>query len=179
MNQVCQLYLQASALASLGVHVVSTDEMTGIQAIERAYPTQSMTLGQVERVEFEYIRHGTISLIANWDVAAGQVLAPSLGPTRTELDFAHHVAHTLDTDPQAGWVFILDQLNTHKSEALVRLVVERCGLAVELGVLGQSGVLQSMATRAAFLSDPAPKKNSDIWVKPFNQSIFGRRWHCV
>jgi len=155
VNQVCQLYLQAPDAAVQGVHIISTDEMTGIQAIERAYPTQSMTLGQVERVEFEYIRHGTLSLIANWDVAAGQVLAPSLGPTRTEIDFAHHVARTLDTDPQAGWIFILDQLNTHKSEALVRLVVERCGLAVELGVKGESGVLQSMATRAAFLNDPA------------------------
>lgn len=134
---------------------VLADEMTGIQAIERAYPTQSLKLGQVERVEFEYIRHGTLSLITNWDVAAGQVLAPSLGPTRTELDFAHHVAHTLDTDPQAGWIFILDQLNTHKSETLVRLVVERCGLVVELGVKGESGVLESMATRATFLSDPA------------------------
>ena len=87
--------------------------------------------------------------------AAGQVLAPSLGPTRTELDFAHHVAHTLDTDPQAGLLFITDQLNTHKSETLVRLVVERCGLAVELGVKAKSGILQSMVTRAAFLSDPA------------------------
>lgn len=183
MNQVCQLYLQASDLANQGVHVVSTDEMTGIQAIERAYPTQLMTLGQVERVEFEYIRHGTLSLIANWNVAAGQVLASSVGPTRTESDFAHHVAHTLDTDPQAGWVFIVDQLNTHKSEGLVRLVVERCSLEVELGVKGKSGILQSMATRAAFLSDPAhrirfvyvPKHTS--WLNQIECwfSILGRR----
>lgn len=68
--------------------------MTGIQAIERADPTQTMTLGQVERVEFEYIRHGTLSLIANWDIAAGLVLAPSMGPTRNETDFARHIEHT-------------------------------------------------------------------------------------
>lgn len=70
VNQVCQLYKEAQKLQAQGVHIVSTDEMTGIQAIERAYPTETMTLGEVERVEFEYIRHGTLSLIANWDVAA-------------------------------------------------------------------------------------------------------------
>ena len=105
-----------------GVHIVSTDEMTGIQAIERAYPTQAMTLGEIERVEFEYIRHGTLSLIANWDVAGGQVLAPSLGATRNTNDFAAHIANTISSDPQAKWIFLVDQLNTHKSEALVRLV---------------------------------------------------------
>ncbi len=76
VNQVCQLYKEAIELQAQGVHIVSTDEMTGIQAIERAYPTQAMTLGEVDLVEFEYIRHGTLSLIANWDVAVGQVLAP-------------------------------------------------------------------------------------------------------
>jgi len=67
---VCQLYKEAIKLQAQGVHIVSCDEMTGIQAIERAYPTETMRLGVVERVEFEYIRHGTLSLIANWDVAA-------------------------------------------------------------------------------------------------------------
>ena len=124
MNQICDLYLQAPALATLGVHVISTDEMTGIQALVRAYPTQAMTLGQVERVEFEYIRHGTMSLIANWEVATGNVLTPSLGPTRKEADFVTHIDRTIATDPQAGWLFIVDQLNTHKSEALVRLVAQ-------------------------------------------------------
>jgi hypothetical protein len=128
--------------------------MTGIQALERAYPTQAMTLGQVERVEFEYIRHGTISLIANWEVATGNVLTPSLGPTRKEADFATHIDRTIASDSEAGWLFIVDQLNTHKSEALVRLVAKRCGYDSELGAKGKSGILQSMLTRANFLSDP-------------------------
>lgn len=78
-----------------------------------------MQLGQVERAEFEYIRHGTLSLIANWEVAAGKVLSPSLASTRNEADFANHIARTIATDAAAGWVFIVDQLNTHKSESLV------------------------------------------------------------
>jgi len=135
--------------------VVSCDELTAIQALERAAPTVPMQPGQVERREFEYIRHGTLSLITNFEVATGQVIAPSLGPTRTEADFAAHVAQTIDTDPQAVWVFITDQLNIHQSESLVHLVATRCELTDELGSKGKSGVLASLPSRAAFLSDPS------------------------
>ncbi len=128
--------------------------MTGIQALERIAPTKAMQPGQVERREFEYERHGTLSLIANFDVVTGQVISPSLGPTRTEADFAAHIAGTIDTDPEGVWLFIVDQLNTHQSETLVRLVAERCGINDDLGEKGTAGVLRSMATRAAFLSDP-------------------------
>ena len=64
--------------------MVSCDELTAIQALERTAPTQSMQSGQVERREYEYVRHGTLSLIANFEVATGNVIASSLGPTRTE-----------------------------------------------------------------------------------------------
>lgn len=151
---VCGLYRQAPALWAQGVHLICTDEMTGIQALERARPTLPVRPGNVELQEFEYARHGTLCLIANWEVACGQVLRPSLGPTRTEADFAAHITQTLDTDPQGKWVFIVDQLNTHQSETLVRLVAARCGMNQELGVKGKSGILKSMPTRAAFLSTP-------------------------
>ena len=152
---VCDLYAEAADLLAAGVHVISSDEMTGIQALERAYPTTSVQMGQVERQEYEYIRHGTRSLIANWQVATGTLLTPSIGPTRNEADFATHIAQTLASDPKAGWIFILDQLNTHKSETLVRLVDRLCDLKLDLGEKAKSGILQSMPTRAAFLSDPS------------------------
>jgi transposase len=151
---VCEVYEAASALAREGCHVMSTDEMTGIQALECIHPCLPMLPGHVERLEFEYERHGTLSLIANLDVATGQVLAPSLGPTRTEADFAAHIAQTIQADAQARWLFITDQLNTHQSETLVRLVAEQCGINQDLGIKGKSGILTSMKTRAAFLSDP-------------------------
>ena len=154
VETICTVYAYAPLLHALGGHIVSTDEMTGIQALERIAPTKPMRPGQIERREFEYQRHGTLSLIANFDVVTGQVLSPSLGPTRTEADFAAHIARTIDSDPDGVWLFVVDQLNTHQSETLVRLVAERCGLADDLGVKGEAGVLRSMATRAAFLSDP-------------------------
>ncbi len=150
---MCQLYTEAQKLQEQGVHIVSCDEMTGIQAIERAYPTKAMRLGEVELVEFEYIRHGTLSLIANWDVVVGQVVAPSIGLTRNSSDFTVHIDNTIASDPQAKWIFIALQLNTHKSEALVRLVAQHCQIDVELGIKGKLGILQSMETRTTFLSD--------------------------
>jgi transposase len=152
------LYAQAQELHEQGVHLISNDEKTGIQALERKHPNLPLRPGKVERREHEYIRHGTQVLMANFEVATGKILTPSLGPTRTEADFAAHIAQTIDTDPKASWIFIVDQLNTHQSESLVRLVNERCGLNLDeakLGLKGKTGILKDMATRKTFLCDPS------------------------
>lgn len=151
IRRVCRVYAEAQEIAAQGGHVVSTDEKTGMQALERKYPTKPTKPGLIERIEFEYLRHGTQCLIANFDVATGRIIAPSVGPTRTEEDFAKHIAATIDTDPDAKWVFVVDQLNTHMSASLVRLVAERCGLDVDLGDVGEAGPLKTMKSRKAFL----------------------------
>ncbi len=122
-----------------GVHLVSTDEKTGIQALERKAPTLPMRPGLVERREFEYIRHGTRCLTVNFEVATGRIVAPTVGPTRTEADFAAHITQTVMTDPTGEWVFIVDQLNTHKSETLVRWVAAQCDIETDLGRVRELG----------------------------------------
>jgi transposase len=153
VKEVCDLYHQAAELAPQSVHLVSCDEMTGIQATERAAPTKTMKPGSVELQEFEYIRHGTLNLTANFEVATGLVLCPSLAPTRTEVDFAAHIQTTIDSDRRGEWIFIVDQLNTHKSESLVRLVAKQCGIEGDLGEKGRRGILKSMESRSEFLKD--------------------------
>ena len=107
--------------------------MTGIQAIERLFLKKPMKPKRVERIEFEYIRHGTLSLIANWHIAKGQVIMPTLGATRKEDDFYQHICQTIDTEPDAGWIFIVDNLNIHQSESLMRLIA--FALSIFLSIL--------------------------------------------
>jgi hypothetical protein len=149
------LYRQAPQLAQAGIHLLSTDEMTGIQALQRAAPTKGALPGQLEKREFEYIRHGTLSLIANMEVATGRIIFSSVLPSRTEADFLDHIEQTIESDPTGQWIFILDQLNTHQSASLVEMVNRRLGLnAPNLGLKGKLGILAKMPSRQKFLADP-------------------------
>jgi len=153
VRNVCEHYAEARGLRERGVHLVSVDEKTGIQALERLHPDRPMKPGLVERRETEYVRHGTLCLIANLEVATGKVIAPTIGVTRTSEDFAAHVTRAIGTDPEAGWVFVADGLNTHQSEALVKLVARECAIELDLDAKGRIRDMGSMASRRAFLAD--------------------------
>ena len=184
---ICGFYREAPILHEQGIHLISTDEKTGIQALQRLHPSHPAIPGtnkpKGELREQDYVRHGTLCLIANFEVATGKILAPTISESRTEEDFLQHIAHTVITDPKAHWIFVADQLNTHQSESLVRWVADQCGIQEDLGVKGKMGILKSMETRKKFLSEPShrirfvytPKHTSwmnqvEIWF-----SILARR----
>jgi len=158
IEDLCTLYQEARTRAAAGERTLSTDELTGVQALERKYPGLPLAPGKVARREFEYLRHGTLTFILNFDVAWGEVVTPSVGPTRTEADFVAHIQPTVASDPTATkWRFAVDNLNIHQSASLVRYVAQVSGIAEDLGVVGKHGILKSMKSRAAFLSDPSHK----------------------
>ncbi|MEM8675374.1 MAG: transposase [Cyanobacteria bacterium P01_G01_bin.67] len=163
--------------------MISSDEMTGIQALERKSADKLMKPGQLVKREFEYIRHGTQhsrvplprtrswvnacrrrgvarqSLIASFDVSSGKIIHESIGQTRTELDFVSHLQQMIEANQRVKkWHLVMDCLNIHVSESLVRWIalIENIP-AVTLGKKGQSGCLQSMETRAEFLSNSEHK----------------------
>lgn len=146
---ICDLY--ENALINLEEVVISVDEMTGIQALERISPDLPMRSGQVQSIEFEYERHGTQTLLGGFNVATG-VIDGLIQDTRTEIDFVDSIKYFIEKNPVAKiYHFVADQLNTHKSESLVRFVADYCGDTQELGIKGKSGILKSMQTREDYL----------------------------
>ena len=152
---MCTTYREAPARAAAGERTVSTDELTAVQALERKYVGLPMVPGKVERREFEYIRHGTRSFILSRDVVTGEIVAPYAAQTRTEADFLAHLQAVVASDPSATrWHIVVDNLDTHRSESLVRWVAAESDLALDLGVKGKSGILHNRQSRASFLNDP-------------------------
>jgi len=134
VENVCRAYLEAPYKAiAHGTHTVSVDEATGLQAIERNAPDKPVQPNRPVKQEFEYTRHGTTTLTAGLDVVMGEIVAPTLEATRTEPEFVQHIARTVNSDPTGNWIFIVDNLNTHASESLVKWVADQCSVEEDLG----------------------------------------------
>jgi transposase len=110
---VCDLYLRPPP----GTMVICIDEKTGIQAKHRKYPGQPPRPGRLARREFEYVRNGTVSIIAALHVATGQVIAEPI--TRNNSVTFTRFLHRLDqcTDPRLNIHLIMDNGSSHTSRA--------------------------------------------------------------
>jgi transposase len=162
-KDICQLYQNARRLHAEGCLVLSCDEKTGMQILQRKYPTQPaqaqlldangqpIRSGKPAKREFEYIRHGTRCLLTTFCVPTGQVVW-DLGQTRTSLDWVAHLRHVHEQFPGLrGYHWVVDNLNTHWSLDVCRLVSEWCGLPFV------AKELKTGRQRRAFLSDPSHK----------------------
>lgn len=134
VDRVCQTYKEAAEKsAEDGTHTVSMDEATSLQAIERNAPDMPVQPGSIAKLEFEYTHHGTTALTVGLDVVTGRIVSPTLEPTRTEPEFVQHVHRTINTVPNENWIIIVDCLNTHISESLVKWVARQCNLKLDVG----------------------------------------------
>lgn len=157
VQAVCQTYLQAwSVFDQDGTHTVCTDEMTSLGANQRRAQPRLPRPGQPGKQECQYTRHGTLSLTGSWHVVLGQMIHTTVSPSRNCQDFADHIEQTIQTDPDGRWVFVLDNLNTHSGEAVVRRIAKFIG--IEQDALGdrkkRRGILGSTKSRRQFLCDP-------------------------
>jgi transposase len=180
-KEVCELYLNAWQLyKTKGIRIVCVDEMTSLQANERRATGKRPKPGLSGKRECQYTRHGTLSLTGSWDVVAGQLIYSTIMKTRTAEDFALHILNTIASDPDGEWVFVMDNLNTHYGEPIVRAIAKLLG--VDEATLGnkkkRKGLLGSEAARKKFLSDPShrirfvfiPKHSS--WLNQIER-VFG------
>jgi transposase len=145
---ICDLYLRALLLYEQGELVVSVDEKTSMQALERLHATLTVRTGQIERREFEYRRHGTRCLIGSLVVPTGQVIG-SVTARRGKWDFVRHIRDVVETFPHVKrFHWVMDNLNTHWTLELCRY------LAVESGswAQGQEKGLRTGKQRRAFLT---------------------------
>jgi len=146
---ICQLYAKALEYYQQNRLVICCDEKTGMQVLERKAPTKPAQPGRRERREHEYIRRGTRVLINALAVATGQ-LAWTIGATRKATDFVAHLQQASQSLPQMQrYDWIMDNLNTHWSLAVCRLVASWCKVPFE------PKALKTGAQRRAFLCDPS------------------------
>ena len=150
-QDICKLYVQAPLLYQHGELVICCDEKTGMQILQRKYPTILVQPGKPEKREHEYIRHGCRALIASFVVPTGKVVW-DLGVTRTSVDFAAHLAHVATQFPdQKKFHWVLDNLNTHWSLDVCELMARLNGLPFHKKDLSNG------TQRKSFLTDPEHK----------------------
>lgn len=160
---ICQLILTAiqdndkKTPSQPKTYLLSVDEKTGIQALERLEQKAPISKGGHTRQESEYYRHGTTVLMAALNVGNGQLQSYYLNSTRTEMDFLQFIktaaAQILEKEPQARIIFLADQLNTHLSESLVRWSAQVNNEQEDLGIKGKSGILKNQQSRKSFLEN--------------------------
>jgi transposase len=112
-HAVCDLYLNPPAD---GI-VLSIDEKTAIAARSRKHPDSRVQTGRPARREFEYTRHGTVSIIAALDVHTGQVLTETITRNNsvTFIAFLHRLDQHID--PSLTIHLVLDNGASHTSKA--------------------------------------------------------------
>lgn len=188
IREITNIYEKSQELRETGTVVSCIDEKMSIQALEHKHEKKPVQIGSLEKVEQEYKRNGTTGIIATRDVDTGKILVADVQPTRNEQDFVSHVKQVVETNSVVKRILIMDQLNTHMSESLVKYIAQECGIDIDLGTKGTCGILKSKETRKKFLEDKShkirivytPKHTSwmnqiEIWFGILSRQLLNKR----
>ncbi len=190
IQEINGIYFTAAMINQFGgncdLRIVSTDEMTGVQALEHKYPDKPARPQMTAKTEFEYIRHGTTSFTGFFDIVSGKLESPYLNKTRKADDFVKALRQIIDTDPDKHWIIVADNLNTHYTELVARFVAEKCGISES--ELEETGAMKNVNSRIEFLIDSShrirfaytPKHCSwmnqiEIWFGIINRQLLRRK----
>jgi transposase len=110
LRDVVGLYLDPPA----GAVVVSVDEKSQIQALDRTQPILPLRQGIPEQQTHDYIRNGTTSLFAALEVATGKITADACYPRHTNVEFLAFLKLIAKTHPRVQLCVICDNYATHK-----------------------------------------------------------------
>ena len=193
MSRIFDIYTNIDLLTEENTFVYSMDEKMGVTAREHISNKQLMKPGVCERIDPEYKRHGTTGIIASLNIATGEIVNPLVQQTRTELDLLTHITGVIKINETAEHIFLVDNLNTHVSESLVKMVAEYEGMDLdELGKKGKCGILENKTTRRSFLENPkhkirfvyTPKHCSwlnqiECWFSIITRALLNRRLSVV
>lgn len=188
IQEISDVYEKSDELAENGVKVTCTDEKMSIQALEHKHEKKPVKIGSLEKVEQEYKRQGVTGIIGTRDIVTGKIIVADIQPTRTEVDFLEHIKRVVGEDTNTKRILIMDQLNTHMSESLVKYIAGVCEINIDLGVKEKHGILKSKASRKEFLEDIThkirilytPKHTSwmnqiEIWFGILTKQLLNKR----
>lgn len=102
--------------------VLSVDEKSQVQALDRTQPLLPMTPGQAERGTHDDVRNGTTSLFAALNVATGKVIGKCYRRHRQQefLKFLKEIDTLVTRDPGVQIHIIMDNYGTHKTPSVKR-----------------------------------------------------------
>lgn len=183
MRDVVGLYLKALAIYREGEIVLSVDEKTSIQALQRKHPMIPGKAGSIALIEHEYTRHGTCCLTAGFEVATGGVMG-MLTPNRPAEVFAEFMEWVCEYYCDAGRIHIvLDNLNTHYHELTCQVVADFCKCDPGQTKIGRQrkDFLTSPSKRVVFHFTPTHASwlnQIEIWFSTLTRKVTRRGDFC-
>ena len=159
--------------------VLCVDEKSQVQALDRSQPVLPMMPGMPERRSHDYVRHGTTSLFAAFNIADGTVISQVHRQHRA-VEFKKFLAAIDKTVPEGLDVHVVcDNYGTHKTPAIKAWLAKHPRFHMHFTPTGSSWINQverwfgyltdQMLRRSAHRSIQALEKDIRAWIATWNE----------